>query len=284
MKKPVIPYTLPEEESHSLFFIHRHIRPAVETRLHRHEAWELYCVTCGRGHRVTGDSVMSFAEGDVVLIPPSMPHCWEYDPASVDCHGEISYIMAAFRGELIEQCRSVFPEARDVFRDLTIPKEAMKFGRESSEAIRMVLSEMTEADPYGRLCGMLRLLPEIFMASDRTSVGRPIAVERDINRMQQVSAYVMAHYMHHISLDDIAAYTGMNRTAFCNFFRRIKGITFSQYVMRYRLETAVELLRTSRRQVSEICYAVGFNDIPHFCRTFKKAYGVAPSAIRRKMC
>ncbi|MGM9864343.1 MAG: helix-turn-helix transcriptional regulator, partial [Lepagella sp.] len=80
--------------------------------------------------------------------------------------------------------------------------------------------------------------------------------------------------------DDIAAHIGMNRSAFCTFFKRNKDMTFSQFVTRYRLETACGLLKTSQKQVSEICFSVGFNDLPHFIRVFRKKYGMSPSQYR----
>lgn len=70
MKDAVIPYTLPEVKGHSFFFIAQHITPRIEAVMHRHEAWELYFVTCGKGIRMTGDTLMPFSEGDLVLIPP----------------------------------------------------------------------------------------------------------------------------------------------------------------------------------------------------------------------
>lgn len=105
-------------------------------------------------------------------------------------------------------------------------------------------------------------------------------IERDVRRMQQIAAYVMAHYVHAISLKEIAAEVGMNRSAFCSYFKRCKGMTFSQFVTQYRLNTACELLKHSQKQVSEICYLVGFNDVPHFNRMFKKAKRMSPKAYR----
>ena len=58
-------------------------------------------------------------------------------------------------------------------------------------------------------------------------------------------------------------------------------MTFTQFVIQYRLNTAATMLRDSHRQVSEICYTVGFNDLPHFVRAFTKAYGVSPTGYRR---
>ena len=111
-----------------------------------------------------------------------------------------------------------------------------------------------------RLCEMFRLLPVIFTASDYSFAGKPVRMERDVRRMQQIHAYVMAHYIHPISLDDMAAETGMNRSAFCSYFKRCKGMTFSQFVTQYRLNTACELLKHSQKSVSEVCYLAGFND------------------------
>ena len=91
--------------------------------------------------------------------------------------------------------------------------------------------------------------------------------------MQQICVYVMAHYIHTIFLDDIAAEVGMNRSAFCSYFKRCKGMT---------LNTACELLKHSQKQVSEICFTVGFNDLPHFVRVFTNTLGMSPSKYRRQ--
>lgn len=111
---------------------------------------------------------------------------------------------------------------------------------------------MTAMDELERLSAMLRLLPTVFTSPDHTFAGRPMRIERDVRRMQQIAAYVMAHYVHAISLKEIAAEVGMNRSAFCSYFKRCKGMTFSQFVTQYRLNTACELLKHSQKQVSEI--------------------------------
>ena len=177
---------------------------------------------------------------------------------------------------------SVFPEVRNRLAGVVFPTDALKFGPVSSRIIRKILSEMNGMDELGRLSGMFHLLPFIFTSSDHTFAGKPIHIERDVWRMQQICTYVMAHYVHTISLDDIAAEVGMNRSAFCSYFKRCKGMTFSQFVTRYRLNTACELLRHSQKQVSEICYLVGFNDLPHFVRVFTHAVGMSPSSYRKQ--
>ena len=158
----------------------------------------------------------------------------------------------------------------------------MKFGRESSLKIRRALWAMNQMDELGRLCEMFRLLPAVFAAADCTFAGRPVRIERDVRRMLQINAYVMAHYIHPIALDDIAAEVGMNRSAFCSYFKRCKGITFSQFVTQYRLNTACRLLTRSQKSVSEICFLVGYNDVPHFVRVFTREKGMSPGKYRKR--
>ena len=278
MEDVIIPYTLPETENHSFFFIDQRIDIRLEAKLHMHNAWELYCVLQGEGTRMAGDTLLPFTEGDVA----PMHHHWDYNPASADEEGCIRYLMVAFSHSFVRQCMAVFPELRNRLASVTFPAEALKFGTESARAIRHALSAMKGKDELDRLCDMFRLLPVIFTAKDCTFAGRPMRIEREVQRMQQVSAYVMAHYVHPILLDDIAAEVGMNRSAFCSWFKRCKGMTFSQFVTQYRLNTACDLLEHSQKSVSEIGYLVGFCDIPHFVRVFTKEKGVSPGKYRKE--
>lgn len=281
MEDIAIPYELPEVENHSFFFIDQRVEPSLEAKLHRHDAWELYYVLHGRGNRMAGDTLQSFESGDVALIPPSMLHRWEYATDCVDEDGCVCYLMVAFSHSFVERYMEVFPELRNRLFGINFPTDALKFGSESSRIIRKALSEINDMDEVGRLSMMFRLLPVIFTSSDHTFAGKPICIERDVRRMQQISSYVMKHYVHSITLNDIATEIGMNRSAFCSYFKRCKGITFSQFVTQYRLNTACELLKHSQKSVSEICYLVGFNDLPHFVRVFTSSIGIPPSKYRK---
>uniref|UniRef100_UPI004025DB77 AraC family transcriptional regulator n=1 Tax=Phocaeicola dorei TaxID=357276 RepID=UPI004025DB77 len=282
MEDTIIPYELPEVENHSFFFIDQRVEVNLEAKLHQHDAWELYYVVHGQGNRMAGDTLQPFAAGDVALIPPSMIHRWEYNADSIDVDGCVRYLMVAFSHSLLERCMEVFPELRNRLSGVQFPTEALKFGPESSRAIRRVLSEMNEMDELGRLSAMFRLLPVVFTSSDYTLTGKPIRIERDVRRMQQICAYVMKHYVHSITLDDIAEEVGMNRSAFCSYFKRCKGMTFSQFVTQYRLNTACHLLKKTQRGIAEICYMVGFNDLPHFVRVFTSTMGMSPTKYRKQ--
>lgn len=92
---------------------------------------------------------------------------------------------------------------------------------------------------------------------------------------------LLAQHFHcaEFRIGDMAA--GVN-TSPGNLNRRIKkatGLTTEQYLLRYRLERAKEMLLAGGMSVTEVMEAAGFSDSAHFSRAFKKCYGINPSAL-----
>jgi len=79
----------------------------------------------------------------------------------------------------------------------------------------------------------------------------------------------------------IASSAGMSSSAFSRAFKAEFGITFSQYLARYRISRACHLLRQGSHSVTNVGQAVGFDDASHFARTFRALLGVSPSAFKR---
>ncbi len=62
--------------------------------------------------------------------------------------------------------------------------------------------------------------------------------------------------------------------------RALTGKTLSQFIRSVRLQKAMELIKHSDLNISEIAYEVGFNDPNYFTRVFKQEYGKVPGSIR----
>ncbi len=66
------------------------------------------------------------------------------------------------------------------------------------------------------------------------------------------------------------------------YFKLLTGINPQDYIEYQRMETAVELLRTSKKSIRDIGKEVGYKDTAYFCRRFKMMYGVPAGKMRRR--
>jgi len=77
-----------------------------------------------------------------------------------------------------------------------------------------------------------------------------------------------------------AGLCGMNRNAFSLMFRHLMGLSFADFALRYRLDTAASCLRLTGEAVKNISHNCGFFDTSHFDRLFEKYYGCTPREYR----
>ena len=93
--------------------------------------------------------------------------------------------------------------------------------------------------------------------------------------------HVERNFEQKLRQSSVAAGAGMSSSAFSRAFKAEFGITFSQYLARYRISRACHLLRQGTHSVTTVGQAVGFDDASHFARTFRALLGVSPSAFKR---
>lgn len=86
-----------------------------------------------------------------------------------------------------------------------------------------------------------------------------------------------------ISLDDLAGEAGMSPSHFSRVFKDTVGTPPMQYVMAYRIEKALEMMRDPARTLGDIALACGFADQAHFSRSFKQIMGETPRQHRKTM-
>lgn len=88
--------------------------------------------------------------------------------------------------------------------------------------------------------------------------------------------FSQSNYARAITIDMIANHVGMNRSSFCTFFKKATGQTYITYLNKLRVDRACYLLREGKFSITEVCYMVGFNDVPYFNRCFKNNRGMSP--------
>jgi transcriptional regulator GlxA family with amidase domain len=99
-------------------------------------------------------------------------------------------------------------------------------------------------------------------------------------RVQKVKQYINDNYAKPLKLADLADLVGMSSVAFSRFFRQRTGRTLSDYIIDIRLGYAARMLVDSTKNISEICYECGFNNLSNFNRTFKEKRKYTPRDFR----
>ena len=90
--------------------------------------------------------------------------------------------------------------------------------------------------------------------------------------------YIGAHYNDPgISVGAIAQHLGLSEGHLSHLFKQETDYTLLNYLTRYRIHKAMELLRDCRAKVYEVAEQVGYKDITYFSATFKKLVGMSPS-------
>ena len=82
------------------------------------------------------------------------------------------------------------------------------------------------------------------------------------------------------SVEALADKLAVHRSRLHQRLRELTGLPPVKLIVRCRLERAAALLANGSASVSEAAYAVGFQSVEHFSRTFRKHYGQAPSTYR----
>ena len=104
-------------------------------------------------------------------------------------------------------------------------------------------------------------------------------VARYARRVEAARALYAAQYAEALTLDGVARAVGMSPFHFCRVFRALVGEPPHRHLRRVRLREAAARLEAGAG-VTDTCHAVGFNNLSHFIRAFREAYGVAPGRHR----
>ena len=103
------------------------------------------------------------------------------------------------------------------------------------------------------------------------------------NKISTIVDYISEHYQSEINLSDVADMAGMSPSHFSRFFRKATGNTFKDFFTGVRISKACEMLSTTDKQITNICYDVGYNNIANFNRRFLERKKVSPREYRRQV-
>ena len=113
-----------------------------------------------------------------------------------------------------------------------------------------------------------------------TSTGRGPAGELPPGAVDVVAEYTRAHLTDVITLDGLAGAVSLSPYHFARSFRATTGMTPHAFVTEHRLMVARDRLLRGDTSVTGIALSVGFSNISHFRRLFRRRYGLTPAGLR----
>ena len=93
--------------------------------------------------------------------------------------------------------------------------------------------------------------------------------------------FISSNYSFPITVEDMANQLNLDRSYFGKIFKETMGQSPQEFLIRYRMSKAAELLKTTDLSVKDISIKVGYPNQLHFSRAFKNIYGLSPRSYRQ---
>lgn len=107
-----------------------------------------------------------------------------------------------------------------------------------------------------------------------------LPVNRHLSTLKDMIRFIYHNYTEKITLKEISQAGKVGKTSCCNIFQKYTNKTPISYLTDYRLKKSIDLLVSTDKTVSEICFDVGFSGASYFTETFRKIYGCTPTEYR----
>ena len=112
-----------------------------------------------------------------------------------------------------------------------------------------------------------------------------IAINSVDEKFLEKLTVIMGEQLHNtgFSTDDFASELGMSRMQLHRKLKSLLNVSATEFIRNERLKVAVELMKAGNKNVSEIAYTVGFNDVSYFSKSFKDLYNLTPTEYLSKV-
>lgn len=248
---------------------------------HYHPEYELVYVEADAGIRHVGSHISGYTQSDLVLIGSNLPHLnFDYRLRS-DYHQIVVQLKEDFMGTAV----GITPEFASISQLFNKAANGIAFYGETKTLVAEKLKQLSTLNSFKQLLELMEIF-QILACSNQFTVlnDDDLSLQfflKDKIRMGAVYEYIGSNYNLNPDVNVVAAKVNFTTAAFCRYFKRQTNITFTDFVNQYRVDVAKNLLMQDKN-VTETCYAVGFESLSYFNKLFRKIVGQNPSDFKRQ--
>lgn len=248
---------------------------------HFHPEIEMVFVEAERGTRHIGDHISTYEGSDLALIGSYIPHLnFDYGVKTT-----VETVVVQLQQDFFEQGLQGFPELKEV-RDLfDRMKTGLVFFGETKKTAGERLKKLATLSKFEQFIELISLFQYLAQSDEYEKLKvRPISdasIIKQQGRMLQVYKHVEANFKQPIDSARVAQLVNLSVPAFCRYFKKNALLTYTDFVLQYRISFAKKLLLQDYN-VTEACYGAGFENLSYFNRVFKKLAGESPSGFRKR--
>ena len=248
---------------------------------HKHSFYEICHAFTGKGHFTTFEpnGHREVGEGDTFYARPGLVHQYGSnlaEPLGI-CFWSIS----------IEQRRTPSKKSTDAALPFHIVKEGDLIVRGNSRTtavLSLLFDEALGGGSSERLSPLLRYLTLSFGGATHekhSELSSSAGPEMKIN-LGQIGQYLQDHCHRDLKIDEVATRCGFSSRHLARLFKSQFGESFSDSLLRARIQTASHLLLDDSYPLKQIARKSGFNSTSAFVRSFRRFTGVTPGVYRRR--
>lgn len=247
---------------------------------HFHPELELIYVKGGSGKRHIGNHLSCYQNGELILMGAGLPHSGFTDRMTRN----ISEVVVQMKEDFLGKAFLDIPEMESVKLLFERAKMGISFFGQTKRVVGARLEKLDNLDHFPRLLELLSILKmmaesEEYELLNAESFSLEVK-QQDNERINEIYDFVQNNFKRAIALEEISEEVSMTVPAFCRYFKKQSGKTFTQFVNEFRIVHACKLLSQETTSITDIAFESGFNNFSHFNKLFKQKTGNSPSGYR----
>lgn len=248
---------------------------------HFHPEFELVYIEAEQGTRHVGEHISRYEGSDLVFIGSNIPHLnFDYGVKT-----DYKKIVVHIRPDFLETAFANTPELSAIYQLFEKSQLGIVFSKSIQKRVGDMLKNLHVLTHFELFLEILSIFQILAQDTDKVFL-HPKPIQNQYNkkeqeRLKRLYQFIDNHYSRKIEIDEVAQLSNLSNAAFCRYFKKMTRLTFTEFLNHYRVNQAKNML-LSDKNVTETCFACGFESLSYFNRMFKKITQENPLAFKRR--